>query len=142
MFAPTRDEARRFFFDTWDKYRRGEPLAGLEQTVLEVVLLHPEYHAILENPDRYRDRDYLPAAGEINPFLHLSLHLAVAEQVSIDQPTGILPRFRRLEAKLGQHAALHALVECLGETIWQAQRAGGTPDHSVYFECLERQAGE
>jgi hypothetical protein len=142
MFSPTRDQARHLFFDTWAKYQRGEPVAGLEQTALEVMLLHPEYHAILQDPERYRDRDYLPAAGEVNPFLHLSLHLAVAEQLSIDQPAGIVQRHRELAVRLGsEHDALHALVECLGETIWQAQRTGSMPDQRVYFDCLARQAG-
>jgi hypothetical protein len=140
MFAPSRDQARRFFFDTWAKSRRGEALSGLEQTVLEVVLLHPEYHAILERPDRHGDRDYLPEAGHLNPFLHLSLHLAVAEQLSIDQPAGIAERYRSLVRHTGSdHAALHAVMECLGEVIWQAQRAGTTPDERLYMDCLERQ---
>ena len=98
LFSPSRDEARRFFSDTWAKYRRGETLAGLEQTVLQVVLLHPEYHAILEHPERHVERDYSPEGGDINPFLHLSLHLAVAEQLSIGQPPGIAERYRRLRA--------------------------------------------
>jgi hypothetical protein len=104
------------------------------------MLLHPEYHAILEQPDRHADRDYLPEAGHLNPFLHLSLHLAVAEQLSIDQPAGIAERYRSLVRHTGSdHAALHAVMECLGEVIWQAQRAGTTPDERLYMDCLERQ---
>ncbi|MEO8629315.1 MAG: DUF1841 family protein, partial [Betaproteobacteria bacterium] len=69
MFSPTRDQARGMLFDTWSKYRQGQPLAGLESTALATILLHPEYHAILEQPDRFADRDYFPEAGEVNPFL-------------------------------------------------------------------------
>lgn len=142
MFAPSRDEARRFFFDTWEKYKRGEPLAGLEQIALRVISLHPEYHAVLERPEQYRERDYLPESGEMNPFLHLSLHLAVEEQLAIDQPRGICPLFQRLLAKTGsEHDAKHLVLECLGETVWQAQRHGTAPDEKVYLECLERHAG-
>lgn len=138
MFAPTRDQARRFFSDTWAKYNRGEALSGLEHTVLEVLLLHPEYHAILEVPDRYVERDYLPEAGGINPFLHLALHLGVAEQLSIDQPTGIAGRYRKLVARTSsEHEALHVVLECLGETLWRAQRAGTPPDERKYLECLD-----
>ncbi|HWI13021.1 MAG TPA: DUF1841 family protein, partial [Burkholderiales bacterium] len=85
MFNPSRDEARRFFFDTWSKYRSQAPLTDLEKVALQVILLHPEYHAILGDPDRYLDRDYTPEHGQLNPFLHLSLHLAIEEQLSIDQ---------------------------------------------------------
>jgi hypothetical protein len=140
MFAPTRDQARRFFFETWAKSTRGEPLEGLEQAALGVILLHPGYHRLLEQPDRHLDRDYLPEAGDLNPFLHLSLHLAVAEQLSIDQPFGIAERYQRLRERTGsEHDALHSAVECLGEIIWQAQRTGTVPDERLYLECLEGQ---
>jgi hypothetical protein len=140
MFTPTRDEARRFLIDTWRKYRAGEPLSGLEQNAAQLIAMHPEYHAVLETPDRYMDRDYHPEQGDINPFLHLSLHLAVAEQLAIDQPKGIVAHYERLLGVRGDtHAALHAIVECLGETIWQAQRSGSGPDAVVYLGCLARQ---
>jgi hypothetical protein len=142
MFSPSRDQARRFFAETWAKYRRGEALAGAEQTVLQVTLMHPEYHAILEHPERHIDRDYSPEGGDINPFLHLSLHLAVAEQLSIGQPPGITERYRRLAVQTGsEHDALHAILECLGETLWQAQRTDSAPSDVVYLDCIDRRLG-
>jgi hypothetical protein len=139
VFAPTRDEARRFLIEAWRKHRAGEPQSGLERTASQLIALHPEYHRMLEAPDAYVGRDYRPEQGDINPFLHLSLHLAVAEQLSIDQPPGIVAQYERLRGKLGDaHAALHALVECLGEAIWQAQRLGTGPDAAAYLGCLER----
>lgn len=140
MFTPTRDEARRFFVDAWAKFRGGAPLQPLEQTAARLIALHPEYHAVLEDADRHLERDFSPETGAINPFLHLSLHLAVAEQLAIDQPRGIKAAFERLRAARGdEHAALHALVECLGETLWQAQRLNVAPDERVYLDCLDRQ---
>jgi Domain of unknown function (DUF1841) len=140
MFTPTRDEARRFFVDAWAKYRAGAPIEGLEKTAVSLVELHPEYHAILETPERHLERDFVPESGTVNPFLHLSLHLAVAEQLAIDQPHGIRAHSERLHAsRADEHAALHALLECLGETLWQAQRLSAPPDERIYLECLERQ---
>jgi hypothetical protein len=140
MFTPTRDESRRFFVDAWAKYRAGMPIDGLEKTAVGLVALHPEYHAILEEPERHMARDFAPESGTVNPFLHLSLHLAVAEQLAIDQPRGIRAHFERLRAsRADEHAALHALLECLGETLWQAQRVNAPPDEHVYLECLQRQ---
>jgi hypothetical protein len=140
MFAPTRDEARRFLIDAWRKYRAAEPLSGLEQKAVQLIAMHPEYHAVLESPERHVGRDYRPEEGDVNPFLHLSLHLAVAEQLAIDQPPGIVAAFDRLRTTRGdEHAALHAVVECLGEVIWQAQRSGAGPDAAAYLACLERQ---
>lgn len=142
MFAPTRDEARRFFFDTWEKYRRGEALTDLEKVALHVIGLHPEYHALLDRPEQHREQDFSPENGQVNPFLHLSLHLAVEEQLAIDQPRGICSNYQRLLSKTGsEHDAKHHVLECLGETIWQAQRHGTAPDEKLYLECLERQFG-
>ncbi len=139
MFAPTRDEARQFLIDAWRRHRTGEPLSGLAQTAAQLVAMHPEYHPILEAPDRNMDRDFRPEQGEVNPFLHLALHLAVAEQLAIDQPPGIRAQYARLTAARGDaHAAAHAILECLGEVIWQAQRSGSGPDGALYLDCLAR----
>jgi len=126
--------------DAWAKYRAGAPLQGLEKTAVALIALHPEYHALLEDAERQLERDYAPEAGAVNPFLHLSLHLAVAEQLAIGQPAGIRAHFERLRGARGdEHAALHAVLECLGETLWQAQRRHAGPDERVYLDCLERQ---
>lgn len=140
MFNPSRDQVRQFFFDVWAKYRAGQPLSGAEQPALEAVLAHPEYHALLENPDRHRDRDYPPEAGETNPFLHLSMHLALAEQLVIDQPPGLRHRYQRLLARHNDAMrAQHAVIDCLGETIWRAQRDRAPFDAAGYLACLDRQ---
>jgi len=143
MFAPSRDQVRQFFFDVWAKYRAGQPLAGAEQPSLEVVLAHPEYHPLLEAPERHRERDYPPEAGETNPFLHLSMHLALAEQLAIDQPHGLRERYQRLLARHGDAMrAQHAVIDCLGETLWRAQHVQSHFDEKVYIACLDRQLGE
>lgn len=143
MFNPSREQVRRFFFDVWAKYRAGQPLVGAEQPALEVVLAHPEYHALLDAPARHLERDYPPEAGETNPFLHLSLHLALAEQLAIDQPPGLRARYDQLLARFGEPMrAQHALIDCLAETIWRAQRAQTAFDAAVYLDCLDRLLGQ
>jgi len=138
MFNPTREQVRAAFIDTWRKYRAGQPLAGVETTILGVLLLHPEYHAPLEAPERIRDRDY---TDESNPFLHMSLHLSLEEQLSINQPHGIAERFTALLAKTGdRHEALHEAIECLAEMVWRSQRDNAPPDGAAYLECLRKRA--
>ena len=140
MFSPSRDQARQLFFDAWQKYQRREMLSAMEDMALEVILLHPAYQRVLEMPERYQHKDYLPETGDINPFLHMSMHVAVKEQLSIDQPSGIRQRFQRLLLKTGdEHVATHQLMECLAEMIWRAQRDQQALDATVYFECLDRQ---
>ena len=143
MFNPSRDQAREFFFETWRKYRAHEPLAGLEAVVLQVILAHPEYHSALQDPDHFRDRDYSPESGQANPFLHMSMHLAIEEQLSIDQPGGIANSFAALAAKHDdRHEAMHDAMECLGEMVWRSQRDRAPPDAAAYLECLKRRAGK
>ena len=138
MFNPSRDEVRELFFRAWRAYRQGLPLAGIEALALEVILQHPEYHGVLESPERFRDKDYV---DESNPFLHMSLHMALEEQLSIDQPPGIRAAWEALLKRAGdRHAALHAALECLAETIWHAQRDSAPPDAAAYLSCLERRA--
>ena len=141
MFNPTREQVRRFFFDAWRKYRDGAPLEGLETAAVEIALLHPEYHPVLDDAERFVDRDYTPEGGQTNPFLHMSLHMAVGEQIGIDQPAGIRAEFERIAAARGdRHEALHAVLECLGEVVWRAQRDRAAPDGEAYLECLRRTA--
>ena len=139
MFNPSRDEARRFLVDAWRKRREKLPATPLETLAADLVQLHPEYHALLEGGDAALARDWTPEDGETNPFLHLSLHLAVAEQLQIDQPPGIRAAGEALAARHGElHAALHDILDCLGETVWRAQRDRAPPDGAAYLECLRR----
>jgi hypothetical protein len=138
MFEPTRDQVRDLFFGAWQKYRAGEPLAGMDTIAVDIVLAHPEYHAMLSNPAQHKEKDY---GGEANPFLHMSLHLALEEQLSIDQPPGVASRFKLLlEKKHDRHDALHEAIECLAEMLWQSQRHGTAPDAAAYLDCLARRS--
>ena len=142
MFNPNRDQARQFFFEAWRKYRHSEPLTALEGLSIQVVQAHAEYHAALDAPEQYLEQEYFPEMGETNPFLHMSLHLSILEQLSIDQPPGIAAAYQTLLTKHGEeHAAQHDLMECLAETVWRAQRDRTPPDAEAYLECLKNRAG-
>lgn len=142
MFNPSREQVRQFFVDAWAGYRAGRSLSGNEAVALEVILAHPEYHTLLENSARYLERDYLPEMGETNPFLHLSMHLSIAEQLSIDQPAGVRTRYEKLLAQQGDAMqAQHDMMDCLAEMIWQAQRTGTAYDPLTYLQCLDAKLG-
>ncbi|MBX9963070.1 MAG: DUF1841 family protein [Burkholderiales bacterium] len=139
MFTPTRDQARDLFFETWRKYRAGQPLEGLEKLVVGVLTEHPEFHEMLDAPERYKRADY--DGARTNPFLHLSLHLAVEEQLSIDQPPGVRAAHQQLVARHGsEHEARHHVMACLVETLRDAQTRGGTFDTPRYLACLEERS--
>ena len=143
MFNPSRDDVRRFFCEAWAKHRAGFLLTPLEATALRWIDVHPEYHALLEDTERALAEEFSVEHGRTNPFLHLSMHLALDEQVSIDQPPGIRDAFARLAARAGgDHPAAHEAMECLGDIVWQAQRSSLPADpaaiNAAYLECLAR----
>jgi len=140
MFNPSREQVRRFFCDAWKKHQDRLPLVGAEVTAADLAIRHPEYHALLNDAEGALEKEWVPEGGEMNPFLHLSLHLAIHEQVSIDQPPGIRAAFESLRSRLDSHAAEHVLLECLGETIWRAQREGGGMDALAYVDAVRRKA--
>lgn len=142
MFGQDRTQFRRFFAEAWRKRREGAPMEPLERLVAEVIALHPEYHRLLEDPERAIERDFPPEAGHTNPFLHLGMHISIREQAATDRPAGIADLRRRLALLRGdEHAAEHQMMECLGQALWEAQRANRAPDEAAYLECLRRHAG-
>jgi hypothetical protein len=145
MFNPSRDDVRRFFCAVWRKHREGNVLTPIEATAQKWIAAHPEYHALLEDEERALAEEFSVERGESNPFLHLSMHLALEEQLSIDQPQGIVAAYRRLAERTGSmHDAAHEAMECLGEIVWQAQRSVGPGDTeaigAAYLDCLRRRS--
>ncbi len=139
MFDPSRDQARRFFIEAWRKHRERHLVSALEDIAIRLIGEHPEYHALLDSGEDALSREWTPASGQTNPFLHLSLHLAVEEQLAIDQPPGLRAAFEALLARRGdRHDALHDVLECLGETMWRAQKSQSPPDGEAYVECVRR----
>lgn len=141
MFQPSQHDVRRFFCETWRKQRQGLPLTPMEAMAADWVTEHPEYHADLADVDAAVAASYSVEDGRTNPFLHLAMHLSIAEQCSIDQPTGIRQAVGLLAARRSAlHEAHHEVMECLGEMIWASQRSGLPPDGQAYIDAVRRRA--
>ncbi len=141
MFAPSQNDVRRFFCDTQRKRREGSPLTPMETIAADWIAEHPEYHDELDDLEAALASVYDVESGRTNPFLHLSMHLTITEQVAIDQPRGIKQAFGLLAARHGSaHEAQHEVMECLGEMIWASQKSGLPPDGERYLECVRRRA--
>jgi hypothetical protein len=138
MFNPSRSQVRQFFRESWRKHRERLILDGAEAAAADLIAGHPEYHALLENPQAASEREFPPEDGQTNPFLHLSLHLAVAEQIGIDQPRGIGEAYSALRRKLDVHDAEHLIMECLAESLWRAQRENTPMDGEAYLDGIRR----
>lgn len=141
MFTPSQHDVRRFFCETYRKYRANQLLTPLEAIARDWIALHPEYADHLDDVEAALAADYAIEHGQSNPFLHLSMHLSIAEQISIDQPPGIRAACLALAQKLqSEHEAHHQIMECLGEMIWTSQRNGTPPDGAAYIDCVRRRS--
>ena len=141
VFAPTQADVRDFFVAAGKKRRAGALLTPLETIAAEWIDAHPEYAGDLADAESARAASYGADAGRENPFLHLSMHLSISEQIGVDQPRGIRRAFDLLVARLGSaHEAQHGVMECLGRMLWESQRSGRPPDGDAYVDCVRRRA--
>lgn len=141
MFGNDRDSLRRYYCTVWEKANAGQDLEPLERLIAGVIREHPEYQPMLVNTEAALGREYLPEMGQTNPFLHLGMHIAIHEQLGSHRPAGILNLYQQLCRIAGDsHEAEHRMMDCLGETLWEAQRNGREPDESAYLERLMRKA--
>ena len=141
MFNPSQEDVRRFFCGVHAKARAGQPLDALETLASQWLAEHPEFHADLADVDEALRRMAEPDAATTNPFLHLSMHLSISEQCSIDQPRGIRQAVELLTARRDSlHEAHHEAMDCLGTMLWESQRAGRPPDGQAYIDCVQRRA--
>jgi hypothetical protein len=139
FYGQDRDQMRQMFFDVWQRHKQGLPLPAMETIIAQVIEMHPEYHDFLDNPDRNADKDFTPEMGQSNPFLHLGLHIAIKEQLNINQPPGIVDEYKRLLTRLNDpHDVEHEIMECLAQSVWEAQRNQTMPDNSAYIDCIKK----
>ena len=141
MFTPSQADVRRFFCSVYAKTQSNQPLEALETIASQWLAEHPEYHADFADADAALAKMYDLEGGRTNPFLHLSMHLSISEQCSIDQPRGIRQAVELLTARRDSlHAAHHEAMDCLGKMVWESQRSGRPPDGAAYIDCVQRRA--
>ncbi|MDJ0881086.1 MAG: DUF1841 family protein [Gammaproteobacteria bacterium] len=134
----SRDDTRQVFLDVWKKILAQQLLEPMETIIADVIQLHPEYHALLDSDKKVHEADYSVDNGQTNPFLHMGMHIALREQTSVDRPPGIKQLHQKLMKKKGIHEAEHAMMECLGQALWFAQRNQTLPDETAYLDCLKK----
>jgi hypothetical protein len=134
----SRDEVRQVYLTVWRKMQRREVLEPMEALIAAVIEIHPEYHALLEDSETVAQAEFTPEQGQTNPFLHMGMHIALREQAQSNRPAGIQQLYQKLVSGKGQHDAEHAMMDCLGQVLWRAQRDGSEPDQNSYLECLRK----
>lgn len=141
MFTPSQADVRRFFCSVYAKAQSGQPLEAIETIASQWLAEHPEYHPDFADAAATLEKMYDVEGGKTNPFLHLSMHLSISEQCSIDQPRGIRQAVELLTARRNSlHDAHHEAMDCLGQMVWESQRSGRPPDGAAYIDCIQRHA--
>ncbi len=134
MFSQNRDQLRQMFQASWDKYQQQQPLQGVESLIIAVIQQHPEYQPLLTNPDALH-QDY---KQQTNPFLHMGLHITLAEQLQMDRPVGIRQIYQCLLHRMpDRHQAEHRILDCLRKILWEAHSTGRPPDEAAYLAQLQ-----
>jgi hypothetical protein len=137
LYGQDRNQLRQVYLTAWQKYCAKQPLEPLEQLIAQVIAQHPEYHKQLQG--HTLEKDFDPAAGESNPYLHMGLHIAIQEQIKADRPPGINVLYQQLLHKYqDSHTTEHHMLEILAETLWQAQQNGTPPDEQYYLVRLQQ----
>lgn len=139
MLEADRQKLRQKYFDVWNRHIEKLPMEPLDIQICDLILAHPEYHTIFSQPDKYLDKDYLPEQGESNPFLHLSLHLGIREQISTNRPAGINTIYENLMSRYqDSHHVEHILMECMMAQLFEAQQKQQMPDEKNYLDALKK----
>ncbi|WXU00391.1 MAG: hypothetical protein Ctma_1106 [Catillopecten margaritatus gill symbiont] len=137
LYTQDRTQQRQFLANAWQKFLDKKPLDPLEDQLTQVIEMHPEYHAFINDIES----DYFPEQGEVNPFLHINLHLSLREQLSINQPVGIQGYYQKIMDKVKDpHEAEHKMMDCIAEMIFSSQKNNTPMDHQAYMRCLQNQS--
>jgi len=138
MFTNDRTKMRKVFTESWRKHQGKLPMEPLEQVIANILEQHPEYHKLMKDPEAALDKDFTPEGGQSNPFLHMSMHIAIQEQLSTNRPTGIAGLYQQITLQIGDpHEAEHQIMECLGQMLWEAQRENRMPDETAYLAAIK-----
>lgn len=137
IFPQDRKKLRQMYADAWRKRQSAEVLSPLEAQIAQVVEDHPEYQPALR--DEGTGNSFTPAESKTNPFLHMGLHLALRDQLAMDRPPGISAIYQELISKYSNHHETeHRMLDCLAETLWEAQNQNSPPDEQKYLERLRK----
>lgn len=138
IFSNDRVELRSLMINSWQKFQAKQSVTAIEEQIARIIELHPEYHNLITMQNI--DTDYSPEMGQINPFLHISLHLAIIEQVQTNRPAGINQIYKYLLVKYNQdeHKVHHTMIDYLAEEMWLSQKYNTSPDELKYLTNLQK----
>lgn len=133
MFTNNRDAYRKAFATVWQKHQKNISLDPQELQLLQVMLLHPEYESIYSEATQAQEYSL-----EENPYIHLSLHLTLREQIALNRPKGMTEIYNALmQQENNAHTCEHEMMNVLANLLWQAQQSGNMPSEEIYLQRLQ-----
>ena len=140
MFVQNSNESRQFFVAVRKKMLGKQILQPLEALIADILHHHPEYDELLDDPKKALSDQYISENFEINPFLHLGLHVALQEQLDANRPAGIKSLYQNMRMKLNidDHDIRHLMMQCLAESLHKAQATNAAPSDNDYLDCLRQ----
>lgn len=140
FYSNDRNQLRQFYFETWQKHKSGQALLDLEKQILAVILDHPEYQKILNDKMLALTKDFSVELNQPNPFMHMGLHLAVRDQIKLNQPEGIQTLFQQQLVKGKKaHDIEHQMMDILANQLWQDTQAQQSLNMQIYLDNLKKQ---
>jgi len=134
VFSQDRSKQREFLSNSWQKHVAAQTLEPLELQLALIVQKHPEYHALINDINL----EYFPEQGKTNPFLHINLHLALQDQLALNQPIGINAIYKKLIVIHSDiHEVEHMMMECIAEMIFNSQKNKTSLDQDNYLVNLK-----
>lgn len=135
-----RQNLRRVVHKIWMMLREGN-LVGLDQTeqkLARIIMAHQEYQEHFEDEGILDGREYASAEG-FNPFLHISLHQMVEDQLDSETPIEAILLCESLEmAGYSRHEAVHTIIMVLMPMIFDAYKSGKPFNAERYKKLLAK----
>jgi hypothetical protein len=132
-----RELFRRNVHRIWSMVKSGQydELSEKESRLAAILMGHEEYRDHFENVDILDGREY-DAGMPFNPFLHISTHQMVEDQLSANQPIEAALFCEAMEDKgAPRHEAVHFIIMILLH-VMHASAVGKIPFDAIRYRRL------
>ena len=128
---------RRNIHRVWGMLQAGrrEELSEKDNNLAEILMDHEEYGGHFENSEILDGREY-EAGATFNPFLHISTHQMVEDQLLADSPAEAALLCEAMEGRgFPRHEAIHFIIMILLHVMF-ASASGNRPFDAARYRRL------
>lgn len=127
--------SRQHYGMVWQLALAGAPLTIEQMRLVRVMQEHPEYRSIWDNPEEASAG--LEDLTEPNPFLHVTAHMMVEEQIAGRNPPDVAVVVSRLtRSGDSRHEAIHKVANVLMGEVWDVLAKKREFDREKYVRRL------